>query len=132
LSVLFEFPGTVIETTPELLSVTPAKNDNAPVAPPDGIRDSIFDVKSVPLAKRTNDMPVGRESLISSTTISVLPLLVSFMLNVMVSPGEYFAEAHVLVTEMLFADNGTMIFFPVESVVSAFIPLIFPAVPPCS
>ena len=130
--VFDEFPGIVIEVTPELLSVTPAKKRKAPVALADGINDIIFDVKSVPFANRTNDIPDDSVSLISSTTIFVLLLLVSLISKVMVSPGEYFADAQVLVTLMLLALRGTMIFFPVNNVVSLLIPLIFPALPPCS
>ena len=130
--VFDEFPGIVIEVTPELLSVTPAKKRNAPVALAAGISDIIFDVKFVPFANRINDIPEDSVSLISSTTISVLLLLVSLMSKVTVSPGEYFAETHVLVTEILFALMGTMIFLPVNNVVSLLIPLILPALPPCS
>jgi hypothetical protein len=125
--VFDEFPGIVIEVTPELLSVTPAKKRKAPVALADGINDIIFDVKSVPFANRTNDIPDDSVSLISSTTIFVLLLLVS-----LISKGEYFADAQVLVTLMLLALRGTMIFFPVNNVVSLLIPLILPALPPCS
>ena len=130
--ILVEFPGTVIDVTPEVLFVTPAKNESAPVAPPDGINDIMFEVKSVPLPSLTNDIPDGNVSRISSTITSVLLLFVSLISKVIESPGEYFVEAHVFVTEMLFAVTGTMIFLPVASTVSLRIPLMLPALPPCS
>jgi len=101
-----------MDVTPELLSVTPAKKRKAPVALADGINDIMFEVKSVPFANRTNDIPDAKVSLISSTIISTLLEFVSFTSNVTESPGEYFADPHVLVTEILFAVIGTITFFP--------------------
>jgi len=132
LRVLLEFAGIIMDVTPELLSVTPAKKRKAPVALADGINDIMFEVKSVPFANRTNDIPDAKVSLISSTIISTLLEFVSFTSNVTESPGEYFADPHVLVTEILFAVIGTITFFPVVWIVSGIIPLILPAVPPCS
>ena len=81
LSVLLPFLGTVIETSPDVLSVTPAKNCKAPVAPLDGIDDIMVSVKSVPFANLINLKPAGKVSLISSTTTSAeLLLLTNLML----------------------------------------------------
>ena len=81
LRVLLPLLGIVIETSPDVLSVTPARNCKAPVAPLDGIDDIIVAVKSVPFANRMNLKPAGKVSLISSTTTSAeLLLLTSLML----------------------------------------------------